>query len=393
MGGKFNAVIVRVGGEIWIKKDWTRRWYLRRLARNIKAVLQYHNVAYSNMIRRDGRIFLRTSEPLEAAERISRVFGVSSASAALETEAELHMIVKECLSLAGRMLSKGDAFAVKCRRVGEHPYTSQEVCRTVGRKVLEEFAARRVSVDLDNPDVRLGVEVRGELGFVFSDVIGGVGGFPLGVQGRVVGLLSGGLDSAVACWLVMKRGCLVAPLYLDCAPFTDESTTEKAVEVARALSDWTIGFPWRLHMVKYGKSLKEIVEGAPRRLTCILCKRMMYRVAERIADKVGAEGLVTGEAIGEQASQTLQNLRVLDRAAVSYPVLRPLLGFDKAETERLARKIGTYTVSARSVRGCDAVPYKPATKAKLEEVVEAENGLNIEKMVERCARELMVVDL
>jgi thiamine biosynthesis protein ThiI len=393
MGGKFNCVIVRLGGEIWIKKGWTRHWYLRRLVRNIKAVLQYPNVAYSKIIRRDGRIFLRTSEPLEAAERLSRVFGVSSVSPALETGAELDAIVEECLSLAGRMLGKGDGFAVKCRRVGKHPYTSQEVCKLVGRRVLEEFAARKIDVDLDNPDVRLGVEVRGELGFVFSDVIGGVGGFPLGVQGRVVGLLSGGLDSAVACWLVMKRGCLVAPLYLDCAPFTDKSTTERAVEVARVLSNWAIGFPRRLHMVNYGKSLKKIVEGAPRRLTCILCKRMMYRVAERIADKVGAGGLVTGEAIGEQASQTLQNLRVLDGAAVSYPVLRPLLGFDKVETEGLARKIGTYEVSARSVKGCEAVPHKPATKAKLEEVVEAENGLNVREMVERCTKGLRVVDL
>jgi len=148
-----------------------------------------------------------------------------------------------------------------------------------------------------------------------------------------------------------------------------------------------------LYTVKYGKSLKKIAEGAPRRFTCILCKRMMYRVAERIADKVGAQGLVTGEAIGEQASQTLQNLRVLDRAAERYPVHRPLLGFDKAETEGLARRIGTYEASARSVRGCQAVPYKPATKAKLEQIVVAENGLNIKEMVERCTRELMVVDL
>ena len=393
MGGKFDSVIVRLGGEIWIKKSWTRHWYLRRLVHNIKAVLQHHNVSYSKISRRDGRILLRTGESLEAAERLSSVFGVSSVSPALETGAELDAIVEECLSLAGRILSEGDSFAVKCRRVCKHPYSSQEVCRVVGRRVLEEFGVRKVHVDLDNPDVRLGVEVRGALGFVFSDVIVGVGGFPLGVQGRVVGLLSGGLDSAVACWLVMKRGCLVAPLYLDCAPFTDESTTERALEVARVLSNWAIGFPRRLYMVKYGKSLKKIVEGAPRRLTCILCKRMMYRVAERIADKVEAAGLVTGEAIGEQASQTLQNLRVLDRAAVSYSVLRPLLGFDKAETERLARKIGTYEVSARTVKGCEAVPYKPATKAKLEEVVEAENGLNIEEMVKRCARELMVVDL
>lgn len=393
MGGEFDSVIVRLGGEIWLKKGWTRRWYLRRLVRNMKAALKYYNVAYDEMVRRDGRVFLRTGEALEAAERLSRVFGISSVSPALETGTELDAIVDGCLSLAGRVLSKGDSFAVRCRRVGEHPYTSQKVCRVVGRRVLEEFADRVVRVDLDNPDVRFGVEVRDELGFVFSDVIRGVGGFPLGVQGRVVGLLSGGLDSAVACWLVMKRGCPIVPLYFDCAPFTDESTTKSAVEVAQVLSDWAVGFPRRFYTVKHGENLRKIVEGAPRRLTCILCKRLMYRVAERIADKVGAEGLVTGEAIGEQASQTIRNLRVLDRAAERYPIHRPLLGFDKAETEALARKIGTYEVSARSVKGCEAAPHKPATKAKLKEVVEAEDGLNIEEMVESCVGELMVVDL
>lgn len=393
MGAEFDFVIVRLGGEIWIKKSWTRRWYLRRLMRNIKATLKYYNVAYDEMIRRDGRVFLRTCEALEAAERLSRVFGVSSVSPALETGAELDVIVDGCLSLAGRVLSKGESFAVRCRHVGEHSYTSQNVCRVVGRRVLEEFADRGVRVDLDNPDVRFGVEVRDDLGFVFSDVLRGVGGFPLGVQGRVAGLLSGGLDSAVACWLVMKRGCPVVPLYFDCAPFTDESTTERAVEVARVLSDWAVGFPRRLYIVKHGESLREIVEEAPRRLTCLLCKRLMYRVAERIAERVGAEGLVTGEAIGEQASQTLRNLRVLDRAAERYPVHRPLLSFDKAETERLARKIGTYEISARSVKGCTAAPHKPATKSKLEEIVEAEDGLNIEEMVKRSLGSLEVVNL
>jgi thiamine biosynthesis protein ThiI len=191
----------------------------------------------------------------------------------------------------------------------------------------------------------------------------------------------------------MKRGCLVIPLYFDNEPYTDGSTTERAVRVARALSDWAVGYPRKLYIVKYGKNLEEITKGAPRRLTCILCKRLMYRVAERIADEVGAEGLVTGEAIGEQASQTLRNLRILDEAAERYPVHRPLLSFDKAETERLARKIGTYEVSAKSAKGCEAVPYKPATKAKLEEVLKAEDGLKIEGMVERCIAGLRVLDL
>ncbi len=393
MGAEFDSVVVRLGGEIWIKKGWTRRWYLRRLLRNVRATLKHYDVAYDEIIRRDGRVFLRSCEAMGATERLWRVFGVSSVSPALETGAGLDAIVYGCLSLAGGVLSEGDSFAVGCRRVGEHPYSSQEVCRVVGRGVLEEFADCGVRVDLDSPDVRLGVEVRDELGFVFSDVIRGVGGFPLGVQGRVVGLLSGGLDSAVACWLVMKRGCPLVPLYIDNEPYTDESTTERAIEVARVLADWAVGFPRRLYIVKHGESLREIVEGASRRLTCLLCKRLMYRVAEGIADKVGAEGLVTGEAIGEQASQTLRNLRVLDGAAERYPVHRPLLGFDKAETERLARNIGTYEVSARSVQGCTAPPHKPATKAKLEEVVEAEEGLNIEGMVVRSLGSLEVVKL
>ncbi|MFQ6064745.1 MAG: tRNA uracil 4-sulfurtransferase ThiI [Candidatus Bathyarchaeia archaeon] len=392
MSVEFDSVIVRLSGEIWIKERWTRRWYLRHLIKNMKAVLKHYGLSYSKMFRKDGRVFLKTFEAVEAAKRLSRVFGVSSVSPALETEVELDVIVAGCLSIAEKVLSKGNSFAVKCRRVGEHPYTSRKVCRVVGGKVLEKFADREVRVDLDSPDVKLGVEVRDDLGFIFTDVIKGVGGFPLGVQGRVVGLLSGGLDSAVACWLVMKRGCPLVPVYFDNEPYTTESTARRALEVAKALYDWAIDFPRRLYIVKHGESLKEIVKKAPRRLTCILCKRLMYRVAERIADRVGAEGLVTGEAIGEQASQTIRNLRVLDMAA-GYPVHRPLLGFDKAETERLARKIQTYGISARSVNGCTAAPHKPTTKAKMEEIGKAEDELNVQEMMERSLKSLEVVKL
>jgi len=392
MDEKLDSVIIRLGGEIWVKKSWTKRWYLQRLVRNMKTALNHHNVTYSDVIRKNGRIFLKTGEALEAAARLARVFGISSVSPALETGSRLDTIIDGCLSLAEGLLKEGDGFAVRCRRVGTHSYTRQEICAAVGRRILEKFADREVRVALDNPDATFGVEIRHDLGFVFSDVIRGVGGFPLGVQGQLVGLLSGGLDSAVACWLVMKRGCSVVPLYFDCTP-ADESTKERAVGVARVLSDWAIGFPRKLYVINYEGSLKEIVEASPRRLTCIFCKRLMYRVAERIADNVGAEGLVTGEAIGEQASQTLRNLRVLDSAAVRYPVHRPLLGFNKAETEALARRIGTYEVSAMSVRGCEGAPYKPATKARLKDVENAESRLEVEEMVERCLRALTVVDL
>ncbi|UCC32849.1 MAG: tRNA sulfurtransferase, partial [Candidatus Bathyarchaeota archaeon] len=266
---------MRLGGEIWIKKGWTRRFYLRRLARNIEAVLKHYDVAYSEIISRNGRIFLKTCEAQESAMRLSRVFGISSVSPALSTGNELDAIVNRSLSLADQILTNGNSFAVRCRRAGNHPYSSQEVCRIVGRRILEEFADLKARVDLDNPDLRIGVEIRDDLAFIFAQVIKGCGGFPLGVQGRIVGLLSGGLDSAVACWLVMKRGCCVVPLYFDNEPYASESVSKKAVEVAQVLSDWAVGFPQSLHIVKYGESLKEIVEKTPRRLTCILCKRLM----------------------------------------------------------------------------------------------------------------------
>ena len=388
----FGCVVVRFGGELWLKRSWTRRRYVRLLLRNMKRTLKHFGVEYDEFVRLRGRIVVRTGSAVKAAFRLAKVFGVSSVSPAFETSSRLGDIVDKSVFLADKVLKDGGSFAVECRRVGEHPYSSGDVCREVGRRVLEVFGEDRgLRVDLDAPDVRLGVEVRDEKAYVYDEVVEGVGGFPLGSQGRAVGLLSGGVDSAVAAWLVMKRGAPVIMVYFDNAPFTDESTTEKAVGVAAVLADCAVGFPRRLYLVPFGEALKEIVERCPKRLTCVLCKRMMYRVAERLAERMGAEGIVTGEALGEQASQTLRNLRVLSGAVSKYPIHRPVFGFDKAETERLARRIGVYKVSSRKATGCGAVPGKPVTKAKLEDVAEAEEGLDIEGMVEKAVKRLRVL--
>jgi thiamine biosynthesis protein ThiI len=145
-------------------------------------------------------------------------------------------------------------------------------------------------------------------------------------------------------------------------------------------------------VVQHGENLKQIMQ-TNRKYSCLLCKRMMYRVAERLAEQLHAEGIVTGEAIGEQASQTMTNLRVLNSAVKDYPVHRPLLGFDKAETEAIARKIGTYRFSSKNAGACTAVPYQPSTKAKLEEVLKAEEKLDIEAMVARSLESIKIVEL
>ena len=170
------------------------------------------------------------------------------------------------------------------------------------------------------------------------------------------------------------------------------TVTKKALKVAEVVFSWAIGGPRKMYVVKHGENLRQIME-TNRKYTCLLCKRMMYRVAEKLAEQLHAEGIVTGEAIGEQASQTMTNLRVLSEAITEYPVHRPLLGFDKHETEALARKIGTYEISTRKASGCGAVPYQPSTKAKLEDVYKAEEKLDIPGMVEKSLESVKLIEL
>ena len=268
-----------------------------------------------------------------------------------------------------------------------------DVRKLLGQRVLDEFGEKLgLRVDLGNPDVVLGVEVRDNQAFVYSQVIEAVGGMPLGVQPKLVGLFSGGIDSPVGCWLVMKRGSPVVFVYFDNSPFTDETTTQRALNVAEVLFGWAIGFPRKVYVIQHGENLKQIMQ-TNRKYSCLLCKRMMYRVAERLAEQLRAEGIVTGEAIGEQASKTVTNLRVLNAAVKEYPVHRPLLGFDKQETEAIARKIGTYEVSSQKAGACTAVPYQPSTKAKMEDVLKAEEKLDIEAMVNRSLESIKIVEL
>jgi thiamine biosynthesis protein ThiI len=389
----FDSVIIRFSGELGLKKHWTKKYYQKRLARNLKKTLKHNGVSYTELVRKHSRFYLKTSSAVDATQKLARVFGISSVSPALETSSELDEVIAKSLFLAGIVLKHGDRFAVKCKRVGKQGYSSADVRKFLGQRILDEFGENLgLSVDLSNPEVTLGVEVRGDQAFVYSQVIEGVGGMPLGTQAKLVGLFSGGIDSPVGLWLVMKRGSPVVPVYFDISPFADEATTERAYRVAEVLLDWAVGFPRKVYVISHGENLKQIME-THRKYSCLLCKRMMYRIAERLAEQFRAEGIVTGEAIGEQASQTLTNLRVLDSAVKEYPIHRPLLGFDKAETEALARKIGTYRFSSEKAGGCTAVPYQPSTKAKLEDVIKAEEKLDIEAMVTRSLESIKIVEL
>jgi len=390
---RFDTVIIRLGGEIGIKAAWTRKLYERRLIGNIKAVLKYHVIPYEALNRRFGRIYLKTSKAQDASQKLTKVFGISSVSPAIETTSKLSDIIDKSVQIAGSTFKKRSSFAVRCRRVGRHAYTSQDVCRKVGRQVLDAYSKRGLRVDLKNPDITLSTEVREDKAYIFTDVIQGVGGLPLGAQPKVVCLLNGDIRSPVACWMVMKRGCPILPLHFDETPFNKESTN-RALKVAKTLFEWAIGFPRKVYIVSHGLNLVQIEQNCSKKLKRVLSKRMMYRVAEQVAEMKHAEGIVTGESFNEPASEALHFLSLQDEAAKYFPVYRPLIGLDAPEIDELARKIGTFeTSSVRRMKKREAIPKQSVKIIKLKEIREAEARLNIDEMMEASLKSLRIIYL
>ena len=318
-----DAILVRYG-EIGIKSDRVRSRYERTLVKNIGRMLRFCAISYDAVVRDFGRIFVKTRDSA-AAPAVASVFGVVSTSPVQTSVATLDAMQSAAVRIVSPLLTEGKSFGIRARRTGTHDYSSKNIGEVVGR----------APVRLSTPDVQLFIEVRASCAYLYTEVVPGVGGLPLGTQGKVIALVSGGIDSPVAAWLMMKRGCTIVPVFFDCEPYLGDTGRQRAEAVVRALAVWA-GRPLDFAVVHHGASLSEFKKLAPR-MTCVLCKRMMYRIAASIAKEEDAHGIVTGESIGQVASQTTQNLLAIDEAA-NVPVYRPLIGFDKTENIKLARR-------------------------------------------------------
>jgi len=372
----FDSVLVRYG-EIALKDSWTRRAWERILASNIATVLQEAGIEYQVSGER-GRIFVRVSDP-EASRLIADVFGVVSASSVCTVLPEMETVARVACELAiDRGLSSSSSsspssFAIRSRRAGGE-ISGTRIAVEVGRAVQERTGAR---VDLDCPELEIFVEARVNRVLVFTEVVPGVGGLPLGSQPRMVALISGGIDSPVAAWMMMRRGCPVSLLYFDLRPYADARV--QALGSAEALRRWTSGRKISFIQAPMGKSLEKIV-GAHRRDTCLLCRRLMYRVSALVMKEEEAFGVVTGYSLGQVASQTPANI-MAEQAGIDLPIYHPLIAMDKTEIVDIARKIGTYQAT-EDAGGCLAAPKKPMTRARVQDVLVAEAGLGIEEMAE-----------
>ncbi|MDD1720105.1 MAG: tRNA 4-thiouridine(8) synthase ThiI [Methanoregulaceae archaeon] len=374
-----EVVLLRYG-ELFLKSDPVQRHFTSILVRNCAKALDSMGIAHRFEIHR-GRILVHGEDPQGIAGAIGRVFGVVDASVARLTSPDLEEMTMAAVDLAKQSLREGMTFAVRARRQGVTGITSQEIGTLVGSAIQREMPFARVS--LSEPDYEIHVEFRDFGGLVYDSRVNGPGGLPWGTQGRALSLLSGGIDSPVASWLMMKRGCEIVYVHFDGGKWAGSDVRSNVLENLRRLSLWTAGFPARLIEVR-AEELYDSMEGRVEpRYRCILCKRFMIRAGCAIACREGVPALVTGENLGQVASQTLENLAVISGAA-TLPILRPLITYDKNEVITLARVIGTFEPRPGDV-SCRAVPRMPATKAECDAVSRGERAIGIESLVREAS--------
>src|SRR3954466_360929 len=367
--------------EIALKGN-NRPWFIARLVRNLR-------LATSDLGVREVRVLMGRIEVLldgDAAwpavrDRLRRVFGVANFAQAgrapLDVDAIASAILNDLIGIADPR-----TFRVSARRADKRfPLTSPQIEREVGGRIKE---ARGWTVDLDDPEFTIHVEALSHDAFYSFGKERGAGGLPIGASGRVACLLSGGIDSPVAAWRMMRRGCRVLFVHFHSYPILSRASQEKARELAQSLARFQ--FRSRIFMVPFGEIQQRVVLAVAPPLRVVIYRRLMMRIAERIAMANRAHALVTGEVVGQVASQTLENMATIGDV-VTLPVLRPLVGMDKEEITAEAIRLGTYPISIIPDQDCCTLftPRHPATKARRSDVERAEEGLPIDEIVQQAA--------
>ena len=363
-------------GEVGLKGK-NRSFFEKKLVQNIRLSLK--DTGYAEVQRIYGRILVTLRPEADVAaiqERLGKVMGIAHFEPAGATAQNMDAIQATALELIKD--SQFKTLKVETKRANKRfPLTSPEISAAVGAHLLKSTGA---TANMHNPDLRCNIEIVEDAAYIYAEKIRGVGGLPIGVSGKVLVMLSGGIDSPVAAWRMMKRGAKALFVHFYSYPYTDKASLEKVEELAQILAIWN--YRTQVYLVPFADVQREVVTKTPASFRVILYRRMMVRIAQRIAATAKADALVTGESLGQVASQTLGNIRVIEDVA-EIPILRPLIGDDKAEIMELAQQIGTFEISILPHDDCCSlfVPEHPATNASLEAVREAEAELEIDALV------------
>ncbi|MBR3184321.1 MAG: tRNA 4-thiouridine(8) synthase ThiI [Firmicutes bacterium] len=381
-----NILIVRAG-EVALKgmnKPYFERMLVDRIKANLKKISEVGKDKDIDIYRHEGLIYVKADKTLDIDEIIHetvKVFGVASVSKAVEAESDLDAIGAEAVKYMKALIEERGikTFKVEAKRADKNfPVKSPEIGRIIGAKVL--VGCKVLKVDVHDPDVLLKVDVRHDVSYIYDSKVNGLGGLPLGTNGKGMTLLSGGIDSPVATWMMAKRGMMIEAVHYHSYPYTSERAREKVIELAQIVSQYTGRF--KMHVINLLPIQEEIVKNCPEEETTIHVRRFMMRIAEKLAKEAECQALITGEDLGQVASQTAEALVVTD-SVVSMPVFRPLIGMDKIEIMDRAQEIGTYEKSIEPYEDCCTVflPKHPATKPRLEKILESESRLDIETLV------------
>ena len=377
-----ELLLVRYG-EIFLK-GLNRPVFMRALVKRIKYAVKELG---GNVWLHDGRIFVSDfTDTEEAIRRVTKVFGVHSVCPAVEMEKDdfdaiCTKAVDMCRDLKG-------TFKVVARRSDKrYPLDSPAIGKEMGHRILK--VNHDLSVDVKTPQHVMNVEIRDKC-YLYVKVIPAVGGMPVGTNGKATLLLSGGIDSPVAGWMIAKRGVHISAVHFHSYPSTSDRAKEKVLDLARILSESCCGI--RVHIVPFTKIQMEIHEKCPEEYTTLIMRRFMMRIAERVAKIEGAEALITGESIGQVASQTMTALNTTNMV-VDMPVFRPVIGFDKSEIIEVARKIGTLETSSLPYEDCCTVftPKHPATNPKMDKIIEGESQLDVEALIDEAVAGIELV--
>lgn len=374
-----KKVIVIRYGEIWLKGK-NRGFFERALEENIRRAIRGFDCQF---VKQSGRYFVQNfheDEMDSIIQKLQKVFGLHSVSIALETSSDMASIFE-----ASKILARpSGSFKVETHRGDKkYPLTSVEISRELGARLLEN-AKGALRVDVHSPEFTVRVDIREHgVALVFADFIDCAGGMPVGTAGKGLLLLSGGIDSPVAGYMLAKRGMKIDGLHFHSYPYTNLQAKEKVVELATILSEYTCGI--NLYTVSVTHIQEAIHEHCKPELMITLLRRFMYRIAERHSRKIGAQCLITGESLGQVASQTIEGMTSSNSVVEELPVLRPLVGFDKSEIVELSEKIGTYETSILPYEDCCTVflPDFPAIRPKLSEILEEESKLDVEGLIEQ----------
>lgn len=380
----YNVILARYG-EVGLKGE-NRPAFETRLAQNARWALK--GLGVERIERKSGRLFARLTAGASwqaAAGRLAEVFGLVSVSPARETPLSLDAMTAAAVAELSDALSDSSlpvTFKVEARRSNKSfSLNSIEINRHVGEHLARAFPD--APVDVQRPSITVHVEVREEAAYVFHRIVPGPGGLPVGTSSRALLLISGGIDSPVAGWLVLKRGAPLAAVHFHSPPFTSERAKQKVIDLCDRLAYFGGALP--LTIVHFTEVQKAIQKACPEGLRITVMRRIMLRIAERVAESESATALVTGESIGQVASQTLESLAAIE-AVSRVPVLRPLIGFDKSEIVALARRIGTYGTSILPYDDCCTlfVPRRPRTRPSLAEAEAAEESLSIDALIDEA---------